>query len=873
MKRIPFCLMIFVLICSLFLTVRVPVVDAAPLSWEYLSPLSTARANHTLTLLSDGRLLVAGGSQGSDSYLSSTAIYDPFRGSWSTAASMNYARSGHTANLLADGRVLVAGGKGLTGIGVANFLSNAEIYDPTTNSWTLLPDSMTSPRQFHTATLLTDGRVLLAGGQSGLLTLSDSVELFDPQDETFTEVMNNNVLSARKDHTATRLPDGTVLIAGGQTSLSGPMISYTDTTAIFNPTDNSLSVGASFSGHRGAHTATLLNNGKVLVAGGRYYSLATAYRTSVQLYDPVTENWSDGAALSTGVAYHSTSLQPNGDLLVCGGFNGAALSQCERYDPDVNTWSSAASFNQARYFHAVVLLPSGSLVAVGGTDGSAARFSVERFDPPKGFKQAAASMLNAITPETVTRLPNGRLLITGIRIGDQNTNFTEIYDVDLNIWSIHAPMNQIRRYHTATLLPDGKVLVIGGLGETYQSTVLNTAEIYDPVEETWTMAASMTDARAFHTATLLADGRVMVVGGNNKDLMNPAIASVEIYNPRSNTWSLTASPNQPRMYHNALLLNDGRVMIAGGLVRNAGGSSFSSFNSVEIFDPNNQTWFEAAPMSNEVNNDYGKQDFTMTLLPDGRVLVTGGLSGLVYYARIERYDPATNTWANLGLLPSKRAGHTATLMGDGRVLLAGGSNYDSTATPSTTYINEYLIFDPATATITPYSTMVHARTGHKAVLLPNGRILILGGGMASSEYLKTTELYTSGIGFAQSWRPQISTISTAILGESLTLTGTQFFGFDLAEASAGGTQSASSGYPLLLLYSLGNEQVHWLTPDPAGGFSTTAFTSVPLVNFPAGPAYAIIYSNGIASDPVYFSVDSNSIENGEHFIYLPAIIR
>jgi hypothetical protein len=195
------------------------------------------------------------------------------------------------------------------------------------------------------------------------------------------------------------------------------------------------------------------------------------------------------------------------------------------------------------------------------------------------------------------------------------------------------------------------------------------------------------------------------------------------------------------------------------------------------------------------------------------------------------------------------------------------------ATPQTTYINEYLIFDPATATITLNSTMVHARTGHKAVLLQNGRVLILGGGMISSEYLKTTELYTSGIGFAQRWRPQINTISNAVLGEPLTLTGSQFFGFDLTEASAGGTQSVSSGYPLLLLYSLGNEQVQWLTPDPAVGFSPTAFTSVPLVNFPAGPAYAIIYSNGIASDPVYFSVDSNTTDDRGYFIYLPAIIR
>jgi hypothetical protein len=238
----------------------------------------------------------------------------------------------------------------------------------------------------------------------------------------------------------------------------------------------------------------------------------------------------------------------------------------------------------------------------------------------------------------------------------------------------------------------------------------------------------------------------------------------------------------------------------------------------------------------------------------------------VYYARIERYNPDTNTWTNLGLLPSKRSGHSATLMADGRVLLAGGSNDSS-------ILDEYLVFDPAAAIITRNSLMTHARTEHKAVLLPNGRVMILGGNATSSAFLKTTEYYIGSSIFSPSWQPQISTVSNAVLGEALTVTGNQFYGHQLSEAGSGGTQSVPSGYPFLLLYSLGNEQVQWLSPNPDIGFSSNAFTSLPLADFPVGPAYVLIFSNGIPSDPWYASVESKVIENEGYFIYLPAVIR
>ena len=184
---------------------------ATPFQWQYTDSLKTARFHHTATLLTDGRVLVAGGAAGvgGERPLKSAELYDPASGSWSEAASLNTARDSNTATLLPDGMVLVAAGR-QSGI----YLTSAELYDPATDIW-LLTGSLDTGRVFHTATLLTNGMVLVVGGIQGDIYLA-SAELYDPATGSWSDT--GSLSAAREFHTATLLTNGKVLVAGGRGS-------------------------------------------------------------------------------------------------------------------------------------------------------------------------------------------------------------------------------------------------------------------------------------------------------------------------------------------------------------------------------------------------------------------------------------------------------------------------------------------------------------------------------------------------------------------------------------------------------------------------------------------------------------------------------
>ncbi len=183
-------------------------------TWMTTGSLSVARDAHTATLLPNGKVLVAGGL-GSSVVLASAELYDPSFGTWTTTGSMNMARVEHTATLLPNGKVLVAGGVSSTGGVTGCCLASAELYDPSTSSWTFT-GSMTGARELHTATLLPNGKVLVAGGFSSSGAPLASAELYDPSLGTWTTTGSLSV--ARAGHTATLLPNGQVLVAGGQSS-------------------------------------------------------------------------------------------------------------------------------------------------------------------------------------------------------------------------------------------------------------------------------------------------------------------------------------------------------------------------------------------------------------------------------------------------------------------------------------------------------------------------------------------------------------------------------------------------------------------------------------------------------------------------------
>lgn len=270
----------------------------------------TPRHSHTATLLRDGRVLVVGGTDDS-SELATTEIYDPKKPAsqaWSAGPSLNRARKDHTATLLADGRVLVAGGR--QGWQAGSYLSSLELYDPKLGRWRLLGAKLAHPREGHTATLLLDGTVLIAGGFADTKNL-DSLELFDPKKEAVRSA--GSLPKARSRHSATLLSSGDVLLAGGTCGRSCQN-SYDD---IYHSTTGKLSKIFQPSAYPPTgNDATLLCDGSVLVAGFGSPPYANVIRFR-------KNRWFSAPAMKSGRTSSRQLLLRDGSVLVVGGDSNA----------------------------------------------------------------------------------------------------------------------------------------------------------------------------------------------------------------------------------------------------------------------------------------------------------------------------------------------------------------------------------------------------------------------------------------------------------------------------------------------------------------------------------------------------------------------
>ncbi|WP_429448949.1 kelch repeat-containing protein [Paraburkholderia sp. 40] len=331
--------------------------------WLPANAMKTRRYRHTATLLSDGRVLVAAGSNGKS--LSLAELYDPASDKWSPTGNLTDARQSHTATLLPGGKVLVAGGSISNGKGTS--LPTAELYDPIAGKWTETGE-MSQARDLHTATLLPDGRVLVAGGEAPGGAQS-SVELYDPVNGAWLQ------------------------------------------TGFLNEA-------------RDAHTATLLPNGRVLVAGGDGKAGALA---SAELYDPATGKWSETGSMTQAREQHTATLLTDGRVLVAGGEgNAGAMSSAELYDPATGTWSHTGGMSQAREDHAAVLLANGKVLATAGI-AQLDLFSDELYDPATGNWSQTDSLGLSRDSHTATRLSDGRVLVAGGQLKNKALSMAELF--------------------------------------------------------------------------------------------------------------------------------------------------------------------------------------------------------------------------------------------------------------------------------------------------------------------------------------------------------------------------------------------------------------------------------------------------------------
>jgi len=337
----------------------------------------------------------------------------------------------------------------------------------------------------------------------------------------------------------------------------------------------------------------------------------------------------------------------------------------------VDTFSPTGSLAESRAGHTATLLPDGRVLVVGGSGGpSHLRASAEVWDPATGTFGPAGSLLVPRSGHTATLLSDGRVLVVGGWDGHPSAS-AELWDPATATFGSAGSLAEKRVAFTASLLPDNRVLVVGGSGGP--NRILGAAELWDPTTGMFDPAGSLDRPRDHHAASLLPDGRVLVTGGTTRRERARSVA--ELWDPTTGMFDPAGSLREARADHTATALSDGRVLVIGGMGDAVGGrGAHTSLSSAEVWDAATASFVAAGSLHE------ARVEHTATPLPDGRVLVVGGVGRVGRrfddLASAEVWDPATRTFAPAGSLTQGRSYHTATPLPDGRVLVIGGEDSD-----------------------------------------------------------------------------------------------------------------------------------------------------------------------------------------------------
>lgn len=623
---------------------------------------------------------------------------------------LNNAHNAGTATLLQNGKILYAGG--ISSGGCAS--TNAEVYDPVADVSTNTPP-LAVARCEHTATLLPNGQVLLAGGQTAPGGQTATAELYDPVAGTLTATGGMQV--ARGGHTATLLSNGTVLIAGGVICNSGCVA--TNEAEIYNPGTGTFTVTGSMSVPRGGAYASALPSGGALIAGGTYCanssSSSCVVYNSAEIYNPGSATFGPTGSMVTAGNQGAAVTLANGNVLILdGNVGGAPSATAEIYTPSTGQFTSTGTLNVARLDGTLTLLQDGTVLVAGGDSSQALTTSTEIYNPASGSFSLSGPLLQPWLTCLATLTPSGQVVVVA---GGTDTQF---YNPATKTFTSHSSyLNVVRFDHTATTLQDGRVLLAGGL-TIGQGAVTATAEIYDPATGLVTLTGSMSSPRAYHTATLLPDGTVLIIGGFSNPALTQIVPTAEIFSPTKGTFTLAAgSPNTPRAQHTATLLPSGKVLVAGGQTL----TDPPALTSVELYDPVMQSF---TPAGNMTVQRYGH---TATLMNNRQVLIAGGVPTIPAFISqappAELYDPTTGL-----LTPLTSATNSFHFPGPNDP----GFPFDSILLPSGDVLGSlFFIYDPTANAFSAIPNPPSNVQGYTFANLPNGQVLVVGGGISQAE--------------------------------------------------------------------------------------------------------------------------------------------
>ena len=524
------------------------------------------------------------------------------------------------------------------------------------------------PRIGHSATTLNDGKVLIIGGHISEEILEENpedicqsfvrdiyartsdnqhdckdgwsvTEIYDPS--TDTSKISTPLITPRWKHTATLLNDGKVLVVGGTNNSSSIL-----EAEIFDPsTETWTDVGPMFH-PRSGHTASLLSDGRVLISGGFTY-VPISY---AEIYD-AKEGWIKTENLMGPRYMHSAVPLSDGEVLVIGGRAGlfTNLTRTELYDSDAGSWSVKGNMPIALWDHSVIPVDCNKVLLVGGkkSDGSPSE-STYLFEPTTGRYQSIAKLNEPRFGHSATGMSGGSVVIAGGSTAElllsDSVEILNFSGIDHHVWTISEPMPASVERHAAIDLGNRNLLITGGWdGSKAVDYIWN----FDVSKNIWESVNHLGEPRWGHSMVLLDDDTVLISGGVGLDGF--PITSVEKYDLKDSSIKVIASMGEARASHRLLKDSDGGVYALGGY-----GLDGRSLSSAEYYQPDLDEWDKLPDMSEK------RAKHTAIILRNQNILVTGGTRDYnIPSGTAELFDVRTGTWSSAGSMREARMGHAS----------------------------------------------------------------------------------------------------------------------------------------------------------------------------------------------------------------------